>query len=154
EGLYHEGTRYLSCLLLELEGARPFFLSSTVRDENDQLAVNLTNPDVLRGGKVRLPLGTLQIALKKFLWQGACHQQLRVKNHGREPVEVSLSLHFKADYADIYEVRGLARQARGVDLEPEVTADEVTLGYRGLDDLVRRTRLRFRPAPRFLSDSH
>ena len=45
EGLYHEDTRYLSCLLLELEGSRPFFLSSTVRDENDQLAVNLTNPD-------------------------------------------------------------------------------------------------------------
>ena len=47
EGLYHEGTRYLSCLLLELEGGRPFFLSSTVRDENDQLAVALTNPDLL-----------------------------------------------------------------------------------------------------------
>src|SRR5215468_8124363 len=57
EGVYHEGTRYLSCLLLELEGARPFFLSSTVRDENDQLAVDLTNPDLLRGGEVRVPLG-------------------------------------------------------------------------------------------------
>src|SRR5215831_15789002 len=44
EGLYHEGTRYLSCLLLELEGGRPFFLGSNVRDENDQLAVALTNP--------------------------------------------------------------------------------------------------------------
>ena len=30
EGLYHEGTRYLSYLLLHLEGNRPFFLSSTV----------------------------------------------------------------------------------------------------------------------------
>src|SRR5215467_14171787 len=52
EGLYHEGTRYLSCLLLELAGSRPFFLSSTVRDENDQLAVTLTNPDLLRDGSV------------------------------------------------------------------------------------------------------
>ena len=50
EGLYHEGTRFLSCLLLELEGGRPFFLSSTVREENDQLAVALTNPDLLRDG--------------------------------------------------------------------------------------------------------
>src|SRR5262245_60967413 len=32
EGLYHEGTRFLSCLLLELDGGRPVFLSSTVRD--------------------------------------------------------------------------------------------------------------------------
>ena len=52
EGLYHEDTRYLSCLLLELEGSRPFFLSSTVRDENDQLAVALTNPDLLHEGLV------------------------------------------------------------------------------------------------------
>ncbi len=52
-----------------LEGSRPFFLSSTVRDENDQLAVALTNPDLLRDGQVWLPLGTLHLALKKFLWQ-------------------------------------------------------------------------------------
>src|SRR5215813_10150348 len=54
EGLYHEGTRYLCCLLLQMEGGRPFFLSSTVRDENDQLAVALTNPDLLRDGQVRV----------------------------------------------------------------------------------------------------
>jgi glycogen debranching enzyme len=37
-------------------------------------------------------LGTLHIALKKFLWQGVCYQQMRVKNHGLEPVETSLAL--------------------------------------------------------------
>src|SRR5947209_13660825 len=123
EGLYHEGTRYLSCLLLELEGGRPFFLGSTVRDENDQLAVALTNPDLLRGRQVAVPLGTLHLALKKFLWRGACYQHLRVKNHGLEGVTVSLSLHFEADYADIYEVRGLKRNAHGVNLPPEVGSD-------------------------------
>src|SRR4029077_5839857 len=69
EGLYHEGTRYLSCWLLGLEGGRPFFLGSTVPDENDQLTVALTNPDLLRGERVWAPLGTLHLALKKFLWQ-------------------------------------------------------------------------------------
>src|SRR6202142_3396697 len=34
-GLYHEGTRFLSRLRLDLEQGRPFLLSSTVRDEND-----------------------------------------------------------------------------------------------------------------------
>src|SRR5439155_3033345 len=67
EGLYQEGTRYLSCLLLELEGGRPFFLGSTVRDENDQLAVALTNPDLLRGSQVPVPRGTLHLAVKEFL---------------------------------------------------------------------------------------
>ncbi len=48
EGLYHDGTRYLSRLILELDGQPPFFLGSTVRDENDQLSVALTNPDRIR----------------------------------------------------------------------------------------------------------
>src|SRR5215510_3022232 len=59
EGLYHEGTRFLSCLMLELEGRRPFCLGSTIRDENDQLTIALTNPDLLRDGQVRLPLGAI-----------------------------------------------------------------------------------------------
>ncbi|HKB40139.1 MAG TPA: amylo-alpha-1,6-glucosidase, partial [Gemmataceae bacterium] len=153
EGLYHEGTRYLSCLLLELEGGRPFFLGSTVRDENDQLAVTLTNPDLCHGGEVRVPLGTLHLALKKFLWQGTCYQHLRVKNHGLRLVTVSLSLHFEADYADIYEVRGMKRHARGVDLLPDVGPDQVILGYQGLDDVIRRTHLRFTPRPKRLTAS-
>jgi glycogen debranching enzyme len=153
EGLYHEGTRYLSCLLLELEGNRPFLLNSTVRDENDQLAVTLTNPDLLRDGSVWAPLGTLHIALKKFLWQGVCYQQLRVKNHGLDLVEVCLALYFAADYADIYEVRGLKRKARGEDLRAEVTGDRVVLGYWGLDRVVRHTLLQFTPQPFILTAS-
>jgi glycogen debranching enzyme len=147
EGLYHEGTRYLSCLLLELEGSRPFFLSSTVRDENDQLAVALTNPDLLRDGQIKVPLGTLHFALKKFLWRGACYQQMHIKNHGLFAVEASLSLHFAADYADIFEVRGMKRKARGEDQKPVVTAATVILGYRGLDEEARHTLLDFHPKP-------
>jgi glycogen debranching enzyme len=153
EGLYHEGTRFLSGLLLELEGTRPFFLSSIVRDENDQLAVDLTNPDLFRGS-VRIPLGTIHLAIKKFLWQGVCYQQLRVKNHGLVPVTTWLSLYFKADFADIFEVRGLKRKARGEDLKPEVSSDRVILGYRGLDGIRRRTLLQFAPAPTVLKRAH
>ena len=148
EGLYHEGTRYLSCFVLDLEGHRPFFLSSAVRDENDQLTVTLTNPDLLRNGEVWAPLGTLHLVLKKFLWQSALYQQLRVKNHGLESIEASISLHFAADFADIFEVRGMKRVARGEDLPPEVTHDQVVLGYRGLDGIVRRTVLQFSPPTR------
>src|SRR5262245_43934275 len=35
DGLYFEGTRFLSCLILRIGMQRPLFLSSTVRDEND-----------------------------------------------------------------------------------------------------------------------
>jgi glycogen debranching enzyme len=150
QGLYHDGTRFLSRLVLQLEGARPFFLSSTIRDDNDQLAVALTNPDLCREDRVYLPLGSLHLGLKKFLWQGACHQELRVENHGFQPAKVVITMQFAADFADIYEVRGLKRKARGDDLEPEVGASRVALRYRGLDGFVRRTILRFTPQPTML----
>jgi len=151
EGLYHDGTRYLSRLVLELEGARPFFLSSSIRDDNDQLSVTLTNPDLCRDGRVYLPLGSLHFGLKKFLWLGACYQELRIENHGTEHAEATLSLQFAADFADIYEVRGLKRKARGEDLEPEVSDSRVVLRYRGLDGVLRSTRLQFTPPPEQLN---
>jgi glycogen debranching enzyme len=151
EGLYHEGTRYLSSLLLDLEGDRPFLLSSTIRDENDQLSVALTNPDLLEGGRVRASLGTLHLAIKKFLWQGCCYQQCSITNHGLELIDFYLVLHFGADFADIFEIRGMRRAARGQDLPPLVSGSEVTLSYRGLDGVVRRTRMRFAPLPSLLT---
>ncbi len=153
EGLYHEGTRFLSGLLLELDGGRPFFLGSTIHDENGQLSIELTNPDLLHEDRVRVPLGTLHLSLRKFLWEATCYQELRVHNHGPVPVDATLVLHFGADYADIFEVRGMSRAARGHILPAEVSADRVTLGYRGLDHTVRRTVLSFAPPPRHLTVS-
>jgi glycogen debranching enzyme len=153
EGLYHDGTRFLSGLLLDLEGGRPFFLSSTVRDENDQLRVSLTNPDFLDERLVRLPLGTLEVSLTRFLWQGVCYQQLQVRNYGLEPVVTSLGLHFTADFADIFEIRGMRRKSRGQDLPPEVGTDRVMLSYRGLDGVLRKSVIQFDSPPMRLTDS-
>jgi glycogen debranching enzyme len=147
EGLYHHGTRYLSGLILELDGRRPFFLGSTVGDESNQLSVWLTNPDEVRDGHVEVPLGTQHLAIRAFLWRSTCHWQLVVKNHGLEPVSVALHLRFRADFADIFEVRGMKRKARGRDLAPDVGEGRVVLGYDGLDGVRRRTLLRFTPIP-------
>ncbi len=84
QGLYHESTRYLSCSVLELDGQRPFFLSSTVHEDNDRFEAHLTNQDLLEGGEVRAFLGTLHLAIERFLWQAACYEQVRVSNFGRE----------------------------------------------------------------------
>ena len=151
QGLFHESTRFLSCSILELEGQRPFFLSSTVHEENDRLVAHLTNPDLLDGDRVRVTLGTLHLAVEKFLWQAACYQQIRVTNYGHEAVTITIRLRFEADYADIFEVRGQHRPARGRMLPPEVSQDRVILGYHGLDDVVRRTLLRFSPTPTALT---
>ena len=51
QGLYRDGTRFLSRLVLNLGGMRPMLLSSTVREDNVLLAVDLTNPDVYEIGR-------------------------------------------------------------------------------------------------------
>ena len=54
QGLYLEGTRFLSRFLFKLNNDRPLLLSSTVRDDNAVFSVDLTNPDVYQNGVVTL----------------------------------------------------------------------------------------------------
>jgi glycogen debranching enzyme len=152
QGLYHDGTRFLSCLLLDLDGASPFVLSSTVRHENDQLVVVMSNPDMVTGGRV-VPMGALCLSVRKFLWNRACYQQIQVTSYALQHVEMALSIRFHSDFADIFEVRGMKRKVRGRELDPELTMDSVVLSYEGLDGVVRRTRLRFSPQPVLMSAS-
>ena len=46
EGLYHEGTRFLSHLVLKLGHTRPFLLNSNVQKNNLLFIANPTNPDM------------------------------------------------------------------------------------------------------------
>jgi glycogen debranching enzyme len=147
QGLYHEGTRHLSRLELRLGKVRPLLLSSTVRENNDLFPVDLTNPDLHRDGQLVLPRGVLHIFRAKLLWNARCYEHLRLSNHSLAPIRVSLLLRWQADFADIFEVRGTERAARGESLRPEVQESVVRLLYRGLDGVVRGTRLTLDRAP-------
>ena len=153
QGLYHDGTRFLSHLSLTLGMARPLLLSSTVKEDNILMTVDLTNPDFHVEGQVELPRGTLHLARSKFLLDGACYETLRLRNYGRGPVELQLAVQYQADYADVFEVRGAKRERRGQRLPEHINFRSVELAYRGLDDVVRRTRLLFDPAPEAISET-
>jgi glycogen debranching enzyme len=153
QGLFHEGTRFLSCLILRLGRGDPLFLSSTVKEDNAILAVDLTNPDIRVGDSVAIPRGTLHLFRSLFLWEGVCYQRLRLRNYGSSRVETAYSLRFNSDFADIFEVRGTQRERRGTALPPLISSGTVVLGYRGLDNVVRRSRLEFAPVPNQLSAS-
>jgi glycogen debranching enzyme len=153
EGLYHEGTRFLSCLLLRLGQDRPLFLSSTIKEDNDLLAVDLTNPDMYLSDQLVIPRGTLHLARAKFLWNGVCYERLWIRNYGLAAIHTSLSLRFEADFTDIFEVRGTKRQRRGRFLEPTIEPTGLVFTYEGLDGVLRRTRLKFSPAPAAIEDS-
>ncbi len=153
QGLYHEGTRFLSRLEVRLEGQRPLLLSSTLREDNVLLTVDLTNADVSLDGEVVLLRDTLHMFRSKLLWQGSCYERFRFHNYAHHVVETSIAVRFAADFADIFEVRGVKRTRRGKLLPAEVESSHLVLAYQGLDGVVRRTRLQFSPEPTSVTDS-
>src|SRR6266536_252805 len=152
-GLYYQDTRFLSRLTLKLGKDRPLLLSSTVREDNAVMAVDATNPDSWRNGEIVIPRGTLHVFRSRILWKKTCHERLRIHNYGRAAVDVSFAIEFDADFADIFELRGMKRERRGRRLETEVTKDRLVLGYEGLDNRLRRTRIVFDPPPTRLNES-
>jgi len=55
QGLYHDGTRYLSMLELRVNSDRPLLLSSRSSPDNLQFGADLTNRDYFLDGQVVLP---------------------------------------------------------------------------------------------------
>jgi glycogen debranching enzyme len=153
QGLYHEGTRFLSRVELRLGERRPLLLSSTVKQANDLLAVDLTNPDIAADGTVLVPRGVLHVFRSKFLYQASCYERLRVWNYGPHPLVLAIALAFDADFADMFEVRGQRRERRGLRLPDRVENGAVVLSYVGLDGVTRRTRIEAFPAAQEVADS-
>ena len=147
QGLYPEGTRFLARFVLRLGPDRPLLLSSRVRSENDLFVADLTNPDITRDGRLVLPRDLVHVFRCRFVYGGACYERLRVCSYSQERIELPVWIWFDADYADIFEVRGTPRLRRGEGLPPELHRSAAVIGYRGLDDVVRRTRLTFDPPP-------
>jgi glycogen debranching enzyme len=111
--------------LFKFGNARPFLLDSKIKEDNLLFVVNLTNPDVYQAGKIVVPRGTLHITRTKLLRQSTCFETVKFSNYGLSPVNVQFSLEFGADFLDIFEVRGMTRQHRGVRRDEAPKADEL-----------------------------
>jgi glycogen debranching enzyme len=147
DGLFNADTRYLARLELVLDEVQPLLLGSNLRDDNSALTVDLTNPDVYRGGRLVLRKDMLHIVRTIFLWRGAAYQRIGVQNHSEDNASFDLTLLFDNDFADLFEVRGERRQRRGSGSSKLLGPSDVVLDYVGLDEKQRVTALQFDPRP-------
>lgn len=155
EGLYHRDTRHLSHLYLTINGTRPILLSSGLRDDNAMLTCDLTNPDFPGDdGRVAVEHDLIHLRRTRFLWDAAVHERITIRNFDTEARTVAVEIGFAADFADLFEIRGMTRMRRGTMREPVVGPSDVLLSYEGRDGKVRETHLRFDPAPQELTASH
>jgi len=146
-GIYHDGTRHLSLLTLRLGSDRLMLLSSRTTTGNEVFGADLSNPDGLEQGAITLPRDLVHFFRCRFLNQGRAFERLRLVNYSGRRVSLPVVYNYAADFADIFEVRGTRRLRRGIALPQHASLDGVELAYKGLDDVVRRTRITWNPAP-------
>ena len=113
DGLFHRDTRYVSRFELLINGMQLLLLGSNLRDDNAVLSVDLTNPDIYFDKRLILEKDTLHVDRTVFLWHDCAFQRLALRNHGARAVNLTMSLAFDSDFADVFEVRGMRRPRRG-----------------------------------------
>ncbi|HEX6030340.1 MAG TPA: glycogen debranching N-terminal domain-containing protein [Tepidiformaceae bacterium] len=149
-GLYHQDTRYLSCLSLSFGGVPPMLLDA--REAAGGLTAIFTNSTIrsLVTGEV-IPAQTLVLRRKRLIGDGLM-ESISVSNYGLHPIEVPLRLDFDMDFRDIFEVRGYERMGSRPSVRRTVGADEVNFSCVGADGRERRSRISFLTAPDVLDE--
>ncbi|HYF68020.1 MAG TPA: amylo-alpha-1,6-glucosidase [Ohtaekwangia sp.] len=154
QGIYHEGTRFLSDLEFRMNGQRPVLLSSTIRSENEIFSIDLTNPTIKLDNGLLIEKGVIHIGRSKFLQEGICYESIILHNYDVRPYTLNASFNFKSDFSDIFEVRGIKRKLRGEVLPPEISNDgHLKLAYIGLDHIKRTTWIRFEAGREWIEGS-
>ena len=142
-GLYELDTRVLSTSTLRLNGVPLTLLRGPyLRDGLD--TIQLTNPELRRNPEDKhapashLRNRELSVTRTRRL-QGELTEQVTIVNYSPTVEALELQLGLGVDMADIFEVRGYARAARGRLLPIELGDERVDFGYVGLDGVTRIT---------------
>src|SRR5262245_59018868 len=147
DGVFDRDTRFLSSLEQLTNGQSTLLLISAIRDYNLIFYVYLTNPDIYAGDRIVLLKDTMHIGRTIYLSVGSLRERIALANHSAQEIELTLSLAFASDFADIFEVRGIRRKHRGRASSRTLGGGGVILSYRGLDEGLRETAVSFEPAP-------
>ncbi|WDD91723.1 amylo-alpha-1,6-glucosidase [Burkholderia sp. FERM BP-3421] len=151
DGLFVDDMRVLSQWRLTFGGRAPSLLSGATSADNASFTAHLTNRPLPPLGGHETPEGVIHIERMRVLEDNVLYDGLTLTNYGTSDAEVPLSISFGADFKDMFEVRGTARERHGAIAPPCVDAGAVRLGYVGLDEVERTVRIRFSPEPDALS---
>ncbi len=141
-GLYDLDTRILSTSILRLNGAAPTLLRGPYRADGFD-TIQLTNPELRRNPHDKrsaapgLAHRELSLTRTRRIGDGL-REQVVIVNYSATAQDIDLELGLGADMADIFEVRGYPRTARGTLRPIELDDERVAFEYDGLDG-VRRT---------------
>ena len=149
-GLFLGDTRFLSTYDLLLNGTHPVVLRAGPAASQHSV-IQMANPDLLEqvadvgDEEIVLRRHSLGVVRDRTVSEGLS-ERVTVTNYTTLPQRARLTLMLDADYADIFELRGLVRARRGDRLANEWSSDGLAFNYRGLDGIARRTTVSLSPA--------
>ncbi|HEY9856991.1 MAG TPA: amylo-alpha-1,6-glucosidase [Stenomitos sp.] len=143
-GLYASDTRFLSGWILRLEDNVPTLLSSS--SERTHLSqIEFMNQLLKLSDGTTIPQETIYLSSERGIGDYV-RDRIRLINYNPFPIPLHFSLEFRADYADMFEVRGMHRQHHGLMLQPKIEGKTLILAYMGEDKAFRQTRVTLRVA--------
>lgn len=153
DGFFRDDTRVLSEFRLTIGGRQMSLLGASLSQDNVLFTSNLTNLPIQSVGGRDIPQGAIHIERVRLLWQDRLFERITLSNYSQESSAIRVSLHFAADFRDMFEVRGSTRLKRGIAHAAETSPTSVVLRYDGLDQLVRLSAISFSQAPDNLTAS-
>ncbi len=145
-GFFHDDTRFLSHLELRIGGHRTVVLSSAT-EKTFSSQIELTTGNITLRDSFDLPENTVHIRREQLLASEIFFDRMSFENFNLTPVDFSVEIAFDADFVDVFQVRGVARQKHGQYYQPMVRGQGIAFYYRGLDGLMRETLVTLAPKP-------
>jgi glycogen debranching enzyme len=149
-GLVWRDSRFLSEYELGVPGRIPTVLSSRI-NHNSMTTVDLTFTGV--GNESEFETHYVHLRRAQIL-NGGLTERITLTNFYLETIRFRLQVRYAADYADLFEMRGMQREKRGDYYRPLRIENGTVFSYRGTDGVLRQTTVLFDPPPHELHDCH
>src|SRR5215469_6044021 len=145
-GFFHDDTRFLSRLELRVGGYRTVVLSSNT-EQTFSAQIELTTGKSTLRESYEIPENTVHIRREQVLCSDILYDYLTFENFNFTELELLIELAYEADFLDVFQVRGVAREHAGHYYQPIANRDCLIFHYRGRDGIARETLVHLSPNP-------
>jgi glycogen debranching enzyme len=145
-GFFHDDTRFLSRLELRVDGYRTVVLCSST-EQTFASQIELTTGKSTTRETYEIPENTVHIRREQLLASDVLYDNFSFENFNFNELELAVELAYEADFMDVFQVRGVARQRLGHYYLPIVRHDSIVFHYCGLDRISRETIIHLSPPP-------
>ena len=118
-GFFHDDTRFLSRLELRVDGYRTVVLSSST-EQTFASQIELTTGKSTMRETYEIPENTVHIRREQLLSSETLFDNFSFENFNFHELELESELAYEADFMDVFQVRGVARQKLGHYYQPIV----------------------------------